>query len=250
VLPLSFVTLIGVDCATDPRKVGLACAEWDGEAVRIIQTTAAGTHDRPVDIVARWLPARGACLLALDAPLGWPEPFGRRLAAHRAGDPLPEPDRLFFRREADRFIASKTGRRPLDVGAERIAHTALAALRLLAELGDRTGEIPPLAWDPRSLRRVSAIEVYPAATLRMCGLPHAGYKEDVKAALRREILAGLGRLVTLPGDLSAAVGDADVLDAMVCCLAGGDFLSGRAMPPEDLDLARKEGWIWVRGREE
>jgi predicted RNase H-like nuclease len=247
---LNDVTLIGVDCATDPRKVGLALGVWDGARVRITQVAAGSRTDQPVEIVARWLPARGPCLLALDAPLGWPEPFGRRLATHRAGDPLPEPDRLFFRRETDRFIAEQTGRRPLDVGAERIAHTALAALRLLAEVAARTGGELPLAWDPRSLRGVSAIEVYPAATMRMCGLPHAGYKEAEKTALRREILDGLSRLALLPGDLSAAESDADVLDAMLCCLAAGDFLAGMAMPPPDLNLARKEGWIWVRERED
>jgi hypothetical protein len=40
----------------------------------------------------------------------------------------------------------------------------------------------------------------------------------------------------------------DLLDAMVCVLAGADFARGEALPPEDLEQARREGWIWFRGR--
>ena len=29
------VALIGIDCATQPNKVGLALGQWDGERVRI-----------------------------------------------------------------------------------------------------------------------------------------------------------------------------------------------------------------------
>ena len=48
-----------------------------------------------------------------------------------------------------------------------------------------------------------------------------------------------------PG-VAAATENADAFDAMLCVLAGQDFLSGRAMPPDNLELARQEGWIWVR----
>jgi hypothetical protein len=37
----------------------------------------------------------------------------------------------------------------------------------------------------------------------------------------------------------------DEVDALVCTLAGVDFLRGRAAPPPDLSLAEREGWIWV-----
>jgi hypothetical protein len=36
---------------------------------------------------------------------------------------------------------------------------------------------------------------------------------------------------------------ADLVDAAVCLLAGDDFISGRAMNPEDRGLAEREGWI-------
>jgi hypothetical protein len=38
------------------------------------------------------------------------------------------------------------------------------------------------------------------------------------------------------------------LDAVLCVCAGLDFLSGEAVAPDDLSLAKREGWIWVRTR--
>jgi hypothetical protein len=58
-------------------------------------------------------------------------------------------------------------------------------------------------------------------------------------------LAGLaGEFAADLGFLEAA--SPDVRDAVVCTLAGADFLAGRVMAPDDLALARREGWIWVR----
>ncbi len=37
-------------------------------------------------------------------------------------------------------------------------------------------------------------------------------------------------------------------DAIICALAGVHFVRGESLPPEDEELARKEGWIWVKGR--
>ena len=41
---------------------------------------------------------------------------------------------------------------------------------------------------------------------------------------------------------------ADERDAVICTIAGADFLAGRAEPPPavDRETAEKEGWIWVR----
>ena len=44
----------------------------------------------------------------------------------------------------------------------------------------------------------------------------------------------------------ALLGNADLLDAAICVLAGRDFLDWKVLPPENPDLARKEGWIWIR----
>jgi len=50
----------------------------------------------------------------------------------------------------------------------------------------------------------------------------------------------------LSHNLDLLLDNPDVLDAVVCVLAGRDFLCGNARPPEHMDLALKEGWIWVR----
>jgi hypothetical protein len=36
------------------------------------------------------------------------------------------------------------------------------------------------------------------------------------------------------------------LDAIVCVLAGADFILGKSISPDQLklELAKKEGWIW------
>ena len=39
---------------------------------------------------------------------------------------------------------------------------------------------------------------------------------------------------------------ADALDAAVCILCALDFTKGLAVGPENSEVARKEGWIWVK----
>ena len=140
-----------------------------------------------------------------------------------------------------------TGRRPFEVGANLIARTARAALALLQELRELTGESIPLAWIPQ-LDRLAAIEVYPAATLAARGFPHTGYKPHGQQARREEIVTALTAVMELPGNITTMIGNADALDAAVCALAGWDFLTGGAHSPshDDEVLAQNEGWIWVR----
>ena len=140
-------------------------------------------------------------LVALNAPLGWPVPMIDALTRHHAGSSLPSLDidakdrgkegelghgyfekehesrwrkerNLFFRRETERFVRSKgigrwgDGRRAfgpsgLDVGADKSARTAHAALRLLKALRDRTNlEIPVITDYCGPIIQASAIEVH------------------------------------------------------------------------------------------
>jgi hypothetical protein len=226
-------TIIGIDCATQPEKTGLALALWDGGPVVLRETACGSRHDLPTAIVARWLKGAERALLALDAPLGWPLALGRELAHHSAGRPVDAAPAELFRRHTDRVIERLLGKRPLEVGADRIARTAHAALQLLAVVSAEIGRPIPLVWGAGELEPVGAIEVYPAATRLARGVPN-----------RPGSLAGLERdFATDLGFLEAA--SPDVRDAVVCTLAGADFLAGRAMVPDDLALARREGWIWV-----
>lgn len=243
--------VIGIDCATDPKKTGIALGEWDGGGMDVRVAELGETREGVARRVAAWLPETGPALLALDAPLGWPSALGPALATHRAGEPLDgdaaeaDPHRL-FRRDTDHFVRERVGLQPLDVGADRIARTARAALQLLADVRERAGRAIPLAWDPR-LRERAAIEVYPAATLKVHGLRARGYKAAGQEAERREIAEGLReRSVEIAESIAARlVAHPDALDAVVCLLAGADFLAGRALAPRDRGPAEREGWIWV-----
>lgn len=248
------VHVIGIDCAVKDKKIGLAFGSFEGEVLKVHKALP-GRPDEILQQLKDWIDPKVPALLAIDAPLGWPDPLGKALVNHRAGQPLDVAADLLFRRETDRDIRKRLERQSLDVGADRIARTAHRALDILAKLSGELGRSElPLAWAPSDVQQgVWAIEVYPAATLTAFGISIRGYK-DLKEGTqeRREILARLRKLLVLPEDLDTAlVGCVDVLDAVVCLLSGADFLTGRATPPQDeqVALARKEGWIWCRDRE-
>ena len=242
------ITIIGIDCATQPQKTGLALGTWDGTAVSLRTVTLGHKKEPLAHTIANWLPANQPALLAIDAPLGWPADLGNQLATHQAGDSLAVPPNTLFRRETDRHIWRRTGKLPLDVGADRIARTAHAALALLTDLRQITGQSIPLAWQPNKLPPISAIEVYPAGTLKMlfalARVP--SYKGREGGNGRSTILTQLKNQITLPAETGLMHQNDDALDAALCVLAGADFLRGWAEPPQNLTQAQKEGWIWVR----
>lgn len=238
--------VVGIDCATDAKKVGLALADCDGDKCALVEVELGQSIELLVRKIASWLPRSGPALLALDAPLGWPATLGPALVQHVAGEPIAENPNLLFRRGTDRFIRTEIGKQSLDVGADRIARTARAALLLLADVRDLTSHPIPLAWSPKVTDGPAAIEVYPAATLTAHGLRASGYKKSSDETERAEILRGLGETVEIEPNLMALLrSNADALDAVVCVLAGSDFLRGRTLPPPNLDEAKREGWIWV-----
>ena len=124
--------------------------------------------------------------------------------------------------------------------------TALAALEFLGDLGRELGAPIPLAWNLEAPHTVSAIEVYPAGTLTALGMVASRYKRTDQLDVRRSMLRELEHYANLPSDRGPLERQADLLDAILCVLAGADFLRGRAMPPADRELAEREGWIWVR----
>ncbi len=226
--------------------MGFALGRLEGGGCRVETAVTGTSHTDNVARVAEWLASDSPSLLCVDAPLGWPAPLAPSLASHVAGDSLPEvPDQL-FRRETDRDVKRRINKQSLDVGADRIARTAHAALAFLAALRTATGLPLPLAWSSDSAPRHSVIEVYPAATLMAHGFKSSGYKKPEHVAERQGMLSELGNVLALPQDLDAMHNSADALDAAVCVLAGFDFMRGTCPAPADPERARKEGWIWVR----
>jgi predicted RNase H-like nuclease len=239
------ICIIGIDCATNTKKVGLARGYLDGDQLSIDRLTKPGSGQSVCDVVSEWIDLNIPTLLAVDAPLGWPDSLGQNLHEHTAGEVISVDPNLMFRRETDRFIKREINKQPLDVGADRIARTAHAALRYLADISIAVGQQIPLAWNAEQETILAAIEVYPAATLKQSGYQSDGYKKKENWAERREILVSLCRQIQFAVDTSAMVDDDDVLDAAVCVLAGCHFLKNQCMRPENIELARKEGWIWV-----
>ena len=242
---------IGIDCATKANKTGLAFGRLDGGkfAVCSAKRGKGGKWESGIDpLVKKWI-ERGKMehrkvLLALDAPLGWPQPLGDALVSHEAGEALSKSadSDWMFMRETDRRIHRNTGKKPFSVGADKIARTAHAALSFLERL-----QIP-LAWGPANLAPVSAIEAYPAVTLSEHGfLPDTTYKNARGRENRESIIGDLKTKMKLCGDTEKQMRNSDdVLDAVVCVLAAADFVKSEAVPPENMKLAKKEGWIWVR----
>lgn len=241
------VHLIGVDCATAPSNVGLAFGSYsDGRTV--VEATCLGAPTAlPEDIAAEWV-RRGQCnptLIALDAPLGWPAPLADALQFHRAGQDISTPAHELFRRRTDRIVRETIGKQSLDVGADRIARTAYAALQFLEALRERLSEKIPLAWE-RDINDLQAIEVYPAATLAAHGIDARGYKSKDGGSARERVLADVSSRLDIETSIPALDTRADGLDAVICLLAAHDFLSGPVLTPTDRALVEREGWIWVR----
>jgi len=202
--------------------------------------------DTVAQTIYEWISPNENVLLAIDSPLGWPVNMGKTLCYHSAGKGIDIDSNDLFRRETDKFVKRKLGKQPLDVGADRIARTAHTALRIINELRLLTGKTIQLAWDNQNLIDISAIEVYPAATLDCYKITSTGYKEKNKKYVRKEIVDLLRNYMIIPKDLVILEENADALDSVICLLAAKDFIDGNVYYPEDIGLAKLEGWIWVK----
>jgi len=231
------IALLGIDCATDPRKTGLALGELRSGVVHIIRCATGTKKESPSMIAANWLQQYDEALIALDAPLGWPRALGKQLSNHKAGHVIKIEANQLFRRVTDVEIKNRLGKQPLDVGSNLIARTAFAALTLLDQIRQSTGQPIPLAWTPEEKERWRAIEVYPAATRIAHGASDVGGS-----------LAGLGELLDCSEVSSTLKKSKDTVDAAVCALAAADFLLGRVTAPVDDETAQVEGWIWAAER--
>lgn len=240
------INIVGIDCASDPANVGLALGMFEPGSAAIERVEIGSTKRPPLDVVARWVEERpGPTLLALDAPLGWPAPLARALQSHAAGEGFDVQAHDLFRRETDRYIRRVIGKQSLDVGADRIARTAFAALELISELRRRLNCDIPLAWNPE-VSGTRAIEVYPAATLIAHGIDPTGYKSRTGEPDRRRILCAIRSLLSIHTEVPRMSSASDGLDAAICVLAACDFLSGMALSPERDWPVEREGWVWFR----
>jgi predicted RNase H-like nuclease len=240
-------TIVGVDCATQEQRMGLARAVLhESGALRLERVTLGTAGESAAANICQWIAGQQHFVLAFDAPLGWPKPLGSALSRHTAGERLkPAADDL-FRRHTDRLVHKVVGKLPPDVGADRIARTARAALDLLATVRARAERPIPLAF--LQGKEAGVVEVFPAATLITRGVSGVGYKTNTPRGrkVRRELLQRLGKELDLESTRDVMIEDANLFDAMLCVLAGADFARGLCVEPPDPERARKEGFIWFR----
>lgn len=238
-------TLVGVDCALDEQRLGLARGklETDG-SLRIERVTLGTAGESAAASVSTWIRGDGPFVIALDAPLGWPQPLAASLSQHRAGEKLDAARDMLFRRQTDRELRKALGRWPPDVGS--IARTGLAALELLAEIRSLAARPVPLAWSQAA--DSGAIEVYPAATLLARGLAAGSYKAKTSAGrkARSDLLQRLAAEWTLDVTEALLIEDPNQFDALLCVLAAADFARGACVEPTDRAFAKREGFIWFR----
>ena len=240
------IDIIGIDCSTNPRKLGIARRQLANGELVILEASVG--YSKPHHVISSWLKHSTRALIALDAPLGWPESMGAFLAEHQAGSLINVDSNLMFRRHTDRFIKRELNKQSLDVGANLIARTALFALKQIDSISKETGKAIPMAWSPDFTDSCAAIEVYPAATLESRGIDSSGYKKPEQLARRQEILALLESELELNCESESIAAKDDTLDAVLCVLAAADFLNGQCYKPamDKKDVVEVESWIWVK----
>ena len=279
--------VLGLDCAAQPERSGIALARVESSQIEWLDARQGRKGESIAKLCAGLLEHHGfprcgsslrdGCqpelIVALDAPLGWPAPLAHALSDHQAGEPLRPDSNTLFRRRTDKVVQRILGKRPLEVGADRIARAAVTALLVLDELRAELGLVLPVAIDQpdgatsggRSTRSGDraccgvSLEVYPAALLIQAGLPSRLYKRSEQRATRAVILEGLVQVVPeargLPTQITeTALAHADAMDALLCVVTGWLYREGRCIGPEvevapaGLNIIRREGWIWLPER--
>ncbi len=222
---------LGIDLSSQPAGTAACTLEWTTKTARAHSPRIACTDDELDVQIAK------ADAVGLDAPLGWPVDFVRAVAGWQETTWNPElRDRLRFR-ETDREVRRRLGLLPLSVSTDLIALPAMRAMALLHRHGvtDRSG-------DGRFF------EVYPAASLRVWGWAHRGYKAARDTAALRARTTMLDQIRTALDWLDvpdAYAETADALDSLLAALTTGLAATGRTHRPTPAQLpsARVEGWI-------
>jgi len=236
------VLTVGVDLAAEPAGTAVATIEWSPGAAALREVVVGADDEVLLDRIGR------AAKAGIDCPLGWPAAFVEFVRAHHDGHvtvPAGVAGLVWRRRLAyrvtDEVVRTATGRLPLSVAADRIGHTAMRAAGLLSALA-RAG---------RPVDRAGTgvvVEVYPAASLRIWGLPGNRYKGTANLARLADLVDGLaeraGWLDLGPYEALCRRSD-HAVDAVVAAIAARCAAIGAATEPaaDQRRAANTEGWI-------
>nr|BFE63918.1 DUF429 domain-containing protein [Dactylosporangium thailandense] len=228
---------VGVDLAAADERTALAVLEWEAGRATVRELHFGVDDGAIVDAVA------ASDKAGIDCALGWPEPFTRMIVAHGEGRPVVGSGAAWRRtmvyRTTDEVIrATIPGLIPLSVSADRLAHAAMRCAALLSSLAARDVDV-----DRSGAGRI--VEAYPSASLFRWGLTHRGYKGKnsvpVEALLAAAPWLGLGAFEPLMRESH------DAFDSVIAALTARAAALGLVTrpAPEQLRLARIEGWIAV-----
>lgn len=286
------IRVIGIDAAVQLKNTGVTIADYDTskntleickvgtlDNIQPDEQESESTKSEVLGIIDAIKKASDKVVLAIDAPLGYPQLFAEGMKDHIAGEGLRKKGKLvdkneidnLFRRYTDKFIYDKLQKLPLEVTADRIGRTAFATLQRLAKI-QAEGKFE--SWEVKTTdseikEDVSVIEVYPAGTCQAIfnenilkeykkgkSFDEKGQITD-KGKTRSKILKKLlepeeqniySKPINYDKFETHFLDKDDVLDSFICVLAGIDFIKKRVYLPkkEDKEQVKKEGWIFVR----
>jgi predicted nuclease with RNAse H fold len=234
------VIVSGVDLAGQPVNTAIGIVRWRPER-RSLELMTGADDDAVVATVLR----TDRC--GIDAPLGWPDAFVDVVTRHHSFQTadLPASSEPLRLRATDRFVWKTHGRLTLSESTDNIGDVAHRGIRIQQAVQAATGE----TIDRTGAGRL--VEVYPAAALRVWGLPHRGYKRgDGAEATRASIVAGLAERFAIelaPDHTRLATEAHDALDALISAIVAALAAEGRTAPPPAAlrRAAQREGWIHV-----
>lgn len=235
---------LGIDLAADPKKTAAAVIEWGDGQARLVELSLGVGDGDVVELFS------ASDVTGIDCPLGWPQPFVDFLLGHfrDAPDAVLRHDGLAGRRElvyraTDRFVTHQTGVIPLSVSADRLAHPAMRCAVIQAKITHR--------WGPQPRDGTGRlVEVYPAASLKLWGIPARRYKgrgtseSDARGNILGQVAAAAPWL-DLDAHHGQLIASDDLLDSVVASLtARAAAIQATLLSPPDLrPAAREEGWI-------
>ena len=276
-VPAIVTTIVGVDFSghRDDRNTWVARGRLEsGGALRLDSVQPARRADLH-DLLATFpTPA----VAALDFPFGVPAGFAVDLSPKRPPHAMPDLWRTVsgmsagdFLAARDRFVAASgevkrsgdarhfpESYSPLHRANPNMLPMTYEGIRLLhrwREAHPRRWHVPPLEPPAPPARTVTLLELMPGAFLKAVGLPYKGYKKGRRASeLREEITGALAAAsgIRLPNLDSVRMGchaSDDFLDAVVAAVGAACWVKDkdrfRHPRPDELVMARLEGWIYV-----
>ncbi|TDC49107.1 DUF429 domain-containing protein [Jiangella ureilytica] len=235
---------VGVDLSAEPAGTAVATLEWADGAAVVTEVAERADDTAVIEAVER------ADKAGIDCPFGWPLPFVEFVSGHRDGHVSGHPSlegrdwrRELANRTTDEVVRESTGLIPLSVAADRIGHAAFRCAWLLSQLAGR-------GVDVHRAGTGRVVEVYPAASLKVWGLSHRGYKGVAHRQARGDLVTQLcaaAPWLDLGAHDAACRASDHVLDAVAAALSARAAAIGKASVPGlgHEAAAAVEGWIAV-----